>query len=58
MRLYILIIICIFSVTGHLRAEEFAELFGLKLLDQVQSHFSLKMIDNEKYKNAETIIAF
>ena len=58
MRLYILIIICIFSVTGHLRAEEFAELFGMKLLDQVQSHFSLKMIDNEKYKNAETIDNF
>ena len=50
MRLYILIIICIFSIIGHLRAEVFTELFGLKLLDQVQSHFSLKMIDNEKYK--------
>ena len=36
MRLYIYIIICIFSVTGHLRAEEFAELFGMKLLDQVK----------------------
>ena len=58
MRIYLYIIIFLLSTVGHVRAEVFTELFGIKLLDQVQNHFSLKMINNDKFKNPETIENF
>ena len=53
MRIYLYTIIFLLSTIGHVRAEVFTELFGIKLLDQVQNHFSLKMINND---NLVTII--
>tara|TARA_B100001939_G_scaffold330022_1_gene326764 strand:- start:546 stop:1106 length:561 start_codon:yes stop_codon:yes gene_type:complete len=45
----------LFFYINTLHAEEFEELFGLKLLSNVEEHFNIRLLMNTKYKNPETI---
>ncbi len=50
-----IIIFIIFGLVSLSKAENFEQLFGLKLSDNIEQHFNLAVVNQEKYKNPETI---